>query len=167
MTAPVIVTALLAPADFRWLDDLRRAHFPPERNRLAAHLTLFHHLPPSLLGELDRRLRTAARGPRPGASVDRVMMLGRGVAFGVRSEGLAAIRADLAAAFAAMLTPQDAAGWRPHVTVQNKVEPRAAKALHAALSAGFAARPIGIVGLATHWYRGGPWEGIAEYRFSG
>ena len=30
-------------------DRLRTAHFPPERNQLAAHLTLFHHLPPSAL----------------------------------------------------------------------------------------------------------------------
>lgn len=167
MTAPIIVTAMLAPADFRWLDGLRRAHFPPERNQLSAHLTLFHHLPPSILGELDARLRAAVRGPRPEAVVDRVMMLGRGVAYGVRSEGLGVIRAEIAEAFAEMLTPQDAGGWRPHVTVQNKVEPREAKALHAALSAGFVARPIGIVGLATHWYRGGPWEAIGAYRFRG
>ena len=167
MTAPIIVTALLAPADFRWLDGLRRAHFPPERNQLSAHLTLFHHLPPSVGDELDRRCRAAVRAKAPGAVVDRVMLLGRGVAFGVRSAGLEAIRGELAGAFGDLLVPQDAAAWRAHVTVQNKVESKAAKALHAALSAGFEARAVGIVGLATHWYRGGPWEGIAEYRFRG
>ncbi len=85
----------------------------------------------------------------------------------MRSAGLEAIRGELAEAFGDLLVPQDAAAWRAHVTVQNKVEPKAAKALHAALSAGFEARAVGIVGLATHWYRGGPWEGIAEYRFWG
>ena len=118
-----------------------------------------------MLGELDGRLRAAAREGRPDAVVDRVTMLGRGVALRIRSDGLAAIRAQIAEAFAGCLTPQDRAGWRPHVTVQNKVEPAAARALHDALSAGFRPRAIGIVGLATHWYRGGPWEGIAEYRF--
>jgi hypothetical protein len=43
--APIIISALLGPEDFGWLNDLRRAHFPPERNQLDAHLTLFHHLP--------------------------------------------------------------------------------------------------------------------------
>ena len=167
MIAPVIVAAVLAPADLRWLDGLRRAHFPPERNQLAAHLTLFHHLPPSVLAELDGRLRESVRVARPVAAIDGVMLLGRGVAMRVRSDGLARIRSELAAAFDGLLTPQDAAGWRPHVTIQNKVEPATAKALHAELSAGFAARPLGIVGLATHWYRGGPWEEIARYRFAG
>ena len=46
--APIIVTALFGKADAVWFDGLRRAHFPPERNRLDAHLTMFHHLAPSL-----------------------------------------------------------------------------------------------------------------------
>jgi len=42
MAGPLIVTAELAPEDFAWLDALRRHHFPPERNQLRAHLTMFH-----------------------------------------------------------------------------------------------------------------------------
>ena len=45
-TAPLIVTATLPPSEFAWADALRRAHFPPERNYLQAHVTLFHALPP-------------------------------------------------------------------------------------------------------------------------
>ena len=42
---PLILSAVLdAPVQER-LDALRRAHFPPERNHLDAHVTLFHHLP--------------------------------------------------------------------------------------------------------------------------
>jgi hypothetical protein len=164
--APIIVAATFAPADFRMLDDLRRAHFPPERNVIAAHLTLFHHLPPGIAGELDARLKAATRRvPPPAATIDGVMSLGRGVALRVRSEGLAGIRADLAEAFADCLIPQDRAGWRAHVTIQNKVSPAEAKALHAALSAGFVARPLAIAGIASHYYRDGPWERIGEYRF--
>lgn len=166
--APIIVAATFGPADFGWLDGLRRTHFPPERNWIAAHLTLFHHLPPGLAGELDARLRAATqRIPPPDATIDGVMNLGRGVALRVRSPALAAIRADLAEAFAGCLIPQDQAGWRPHVTIQNKVAPAEAKALHAALTAGFIPRPLAIAGLASHYYRGGPWEPIARYRFSG
>lgn len=166
--APIIVSALFGKADFAWADGLRRAHFPPERNVIAAHLTLFHHLPPSLGGELHARLRAAtARVPRPPATIDRLLPLGRGVALGVRSPDLAAVRADLAEAFAGCLTPQDRAGWRPHVTIQNKVAPAEARALLTAMSAGFAPRPLVIAGLASYHYRGGPWEMIGRYMFSG
>ena len=167
--APIIVAAEFGATDFAWLDDLRRTHFPPERNLIAAHLTLFHHLSPGLLGELGTRLRRATRGvSRPDAWIVEPMSLGRGVALRVRSEVLAVIRADLAAAFHGMLTPQDQAGWRPHVTIQNKVEPAIARRLHAALSGDpGVARPLAITGISTYHYRGGPWEPIARYRFAG
>ncbi|MGG8914039.1 2'-5' RNA ligase family protein, partial [Escherichia coli] len=62
--------------------------------------------------------------------------------------------------------PQDRAGWRPHVTVQNKVEPAVAKALQAELERDFLARRVEIVGLATWWYRGGPWEALSRHMFA-
>jgi len=165
--APIIVTAVLAPEDLAWADELRRAHFPPERNQLPAHLTLFHHLPPSALGEVKRLLSGEARmAVPPAARVARLLSLGRGVALGVESPGLMAIRARLAEAMQGLLTPQDSAGWRPHITIQNKVSPSDARALLQALHKDFAARPIGIAGLALHWYRGGPWEPIVTCRFS-
>ena len=166
---PVIVAAEFGPADFAWLDRLRRTHFPIERNQLPAHLTLFHHLPPSLLPELDARLKTEMRAiRRPEASIGEPMLLGRGVALCVRCEALEALRERLAEAFVGMLTPQDEAGWRPHVTIQNKVEPAEAKRLHGQLTEDFRhPRPLFLAGLATHYYRGGPWELIARYRFAG
>jgi hypothetical protein len=164
--APIIVTALFAGEDQAWFDALRRAHFPPERNHLAAHLTMFHHLPPTLADELKRRLAEETRGVRgPDARLAAPYSLGKGVAFRIDSPGLAAIRARLAEAFAGLLTPQDQAGWRAHVTVQNKVEPGAAKALLAELSAGFAVRPLRIAGLTAWWYRGGPWEPLSRHSF--
>ena len=60
MTEPLIVTADFAPADLAFLDAERRAHFPPHRNILPAHLTLFHALPPSVESELRRRLAEAS-----------------------------------------------------------------------------------------------------------
>lgn len=165
--APIIVTALLGDADFAYFDRLRRAHFPPERNMLSAHLTMFHHLPPSIFPELAQRLASEARASAPPARVVGVMSLGRGVAFRIESPALADIRDRLADAFAPMLTPQDAAPWRPHITVQNKAAPADAKALLARLQADFAPRPLVIAGLASWWYRGGPWTPIARYRFRG
>lgn len=166
MTAPIIVTALLGSADFAWLDGLRRAHLPPERNVLAAHLTLFHHLPPSLEGELKARLAGATRAALPPtARVAGVMSLARGVAFRIASPALEAIRAELAHMFDGSLTPQDASGWRPHVTIQNKVDPADARRLKVALEATFRPRPLAITGLASWWYRGGPWEPLSRHMF--
>ena len=93
---PLIVSALLGPEDFAWLDRLRRAHFPPDRNRLPAHLTLFHHLPPSLGAELRQRLGEIARAPRPHAEAAGLIDLGGGAAIRIVSPELEAMRADLA-----------------------------------------------------------------------
>lgn len=166
-TAPIIVTAIFAPADFAWLDGERRAYFPPGRNQVPAHLTLFHHLPPSIEPELRDRLASEVRAPAPQATVQRLRLLGGGVAYDVDSRELAAIRARLSEAFRGLLTPQDAAGWRGHVTIQNKVPPADAKALHAQLAESFRPRPLAITGLAAWWYRGGPWEPIQDWRFRG
>ena len=163
--APIIVSALFGPADFAWFDGLRRAHFPPERNRLAAHLTLFHHLPPSIAPELKQRLNQATRAARPAAVADGVIGLGRGVAIRVAAPQLTAIRAELAEAFAGLLVPQDAAGWRPHVTIQNKVSPAEAHALRTLLARDFTPRPIAITGLAAWWYQGGPWSPLSRHMF--
>ena len=165
--APIIVTALFGKVDAAYFDGLRRAHFPPERNHLSAHLTMFHHLSPLLEAELKQRLANETRGiPAPVARIAGLMSLGRGVAFRIESPELADIRARLADAFSSMLTPQDAAGWRAHVTVQNKVEPYRAKALQAELEADFRPRPAQIAGLATWWYRGGPWEALSRHMFA-
>lgn len=166
-TAPIIISAMLAPEDRAWADGLRAAHYPAERNQLPAHLTLFHHLPPSALDEIRRLLMAEARmTARPAARVARLLPLGRGVALGIDSPGLVAIRARIAEAMAGLLTPQDRAVWRPHITIQNKVSPTEARMLLQALAGDFAPRPIGIVGLAAWWYRRGPWEPIANWKFS-
>ena len=165
--APIIVTAEMGAADQRWADALRTAHFPPDRNVLAAHITLFHHLPPSVLAELCERLRALVAGSPPEARLTDVMMLGCGVAYRVESPALRALRSELAEAFHGLLTPQDSQTPRLHITVQNKVDPAAARALHAALAADFVPRPLAIAGLAAWHYRGGPWEQAWRGHFRG
>ena len=166
-SAPIIVTALFGKADAAWFDGLRRAHFPPERNQLEAHLTMFHHLAPSLEMELKHRLAGETRGVKPPqAWAASLISLGGGVAFRIESPELADIRDRLAEAFAPMLMPQDRAGWRPHVTIQNKVPPQEAKALLHKLEADFRPRPVAIAGLASWWYRGGPWAPLSRHMFA-
>jgi 2'-5' RNA ligase superfamily len=132
-----------------------------------AHLTLFRHLPPSVERELGGRLAAYAATPAPTAAIVGILDLGEGTALRVESEGLEDIRRDLALALRGLLTPHDMAPWRPHVTVQNKVGPKEARALQARLRAGFERRPLAIRGLALWRYLDGPWEPVKQFVFRG
>ena len=167
MSGALIVTAELAPEDLAWLDSLRRRYFPPERNHLQAHLTMFHALPPSAEVEARARLSNLAQQPNPKALLAGVMDLGGGVALRVVSDDLDRIRGELSDAFHGLLTSQDRAGWRPHVTIQNKVAPKVARELKSALEGSFLQRPLGISGIGLHRYLGGPWERLEIYPFRG
>jgi hypothetical protein len=165
--APLIVTALLGAADFAWADGLRRRHFPPERNVVPAHISLFRHLPPARLDELSRLLRDLAAEPPPSARLAQLIPLGRGVAYQVHSPELLAMRDHIAEAFRYDLIPQDQGRPRLHITVQNKVEPVVARALLQELAVSFSARPLAIIGLAVWHYRGGPWQPAFSVKFRG
>lgn len=165
--SPILVTALFGPGDDGWLQELRRAHYPAERNQVPAHLTLFRQLPPSIEDELNRRLAAAAAAPAPRARLAGVADLGDGTALRVDSAELEAIRGALAEALHGLLTPQDRAPWRGHVTIQNKVGPREARQLQQGLRATFRPRPLAIRALATWRYLGGPWERLRTFPFQG
>ena len=165
MAGALIVTAEIAQRDFSWIEGLRRAHYPPDRNRVPAHLTMFHALPPSAETELRARLSKIVRQAPPDVIVDGLMDLGGGVAFRIVSEDLDRIRDELAHALHGLLGAQDSGGWRPHVTIQNKVAPKVARALKEQLERGFVRRPLAIGGLALQRYLDGPWERLATYPF--
>lgn len=163
----LIVTATFAPTDFAWLEGLRRAHYPPELNRVPVHLTMFQGLPPSAADEVRRQLAIHSAAPPPKATIAGLMNLGTGVAFRIVSDELEAVRSAIADHFHGMLCAPDAAGWRPHVTIQNKVPAKQARALFDQLDREFKPRPLAISGLSVQRYRGGPWELLASYRFRG
>jgi hypothetical protein len=164
-SGPLIVTALFGPGDDGWLQQLRRAHYPADRNQVPAHLTLFRQLPPSLEGELSRRLGTATASPPPRAMIAGVIDLGEGTALRVESAELEAIREELAFAFHGLLMPQDQAAWRPHITIQNKVASKEARTLQQRMRAGLEPRPLAIRALASWRYQGGPWQPLKTHSF--
>ena len=168
MGAPFIVTAELPPDIFAWADGLRRAHFPPERNWLKAHVTLFHAFAPSLRAELHAMLgAVAAAHPPPPARLDGLMNLGRGTAIAIRSPAMLAIRAGIADHFHGALTAQDSHPPRLHITVQNKVAPEAARALQAGLAGAVPDRRFVFTGLGLHLYCNPHWEAVRIWRFRG
>ena len=167
MAGPLIVTAQFAKDDHAWLEGLRRAHYPFDQNRVPVHLTMFQGLPPSVVNELQHQLALHSAATPPRASIDGLMNLSNGVGYRVVSEELEAIRESIANHFHGMLSGPDAAGWYPHITIQNKVPAKQAKALLDELQRGFRSRALGISGLLLHRYRGGPWETLATYKFRG
>jgi 2'-5' RNA ligase len=164
-TDPLVLTLLLDDATQARFDDLRRRHFPPERNHLAAHVTVFHALPGDRVDEVLADLRAAAPTAPLGLVVSGVRSLGRGVAFELQGDDAVALRASLAARWRDWLPPQDRQRWRPHVTVQNKVDAATARALHADLARAFTPERAAGAGLALWRYRGGPWEPVAQVTF--
>jgi 2'-5' RNA ligase len=162
---PLIVTLLLDDEAQERFDRLRAEHFPPERNHLRAHVTLFHALRGEHLDAVRADLVTAADREAFDVAVTGLRFLGRGVAFTLESAELGALRAELAAAWQPWLTPQDRQRHAPHVTVQNKVEPAVARALHDRLLAGFVPHRVRARGLGLWRYLGGPWEPLAELPF--
>lgn len=167
-SAPLIVTAELPAPVQGWAEGLRRAHFPPDRNVLRAHVTLFHALPAGVLDEARGLLARLAGEYAPvEASLSAVMDLGGGSAFRIESPGMLSIRDQIAEHFHGMLTAQDDHTPRLHITVQNKVPRAQAMALQAELRQNFRPRDFSFAGLALHHYLGGPWGDTGRWSFRG
>lgn len=163
---PLILTLGMDADTFAFFDGLRRRHFPETLNHIPAHATLFHHLPgPDEAGIIETVAALARVETTPEVAVTGLRFTGRGVAYALASDALSAFRARLAHSFSADLTPQDRQGWRPHVTVQNKVAPDVARALHAELERDFAPFRFTAPGLVLWRYLGGPWERRAAFTF--
>ena len=167
MAGALIVTAEIGGEDLAWLDRLRRAYYPAARNQLPAHLTMLHALPPSAEAEARTILSRLAFQRPPRATIEGLMDLGGGVAFRVVSFDLDRVRDELTEHFHGMLTAQDSGGWRPHITIQNKVSSKEARGLKQKLESDFQPHRIAVSGLGLHRYLDGPWEKLAVYAFRG
>ena len=164
-TDPLIVSAVLAEDAQRDLEEQRRRWFPAARLVVGAHVTLFHHLPGDRADDVADALRRVVDRPGPALTVLEPYLMGRGVGLRLRSSALEGVRAQVAQRFDSVLTDQDARRWRPHVTVQNKVDKDTARATLAEIEAGFAAYDTTVEALALWRYRGGPWEAAGRFPF--
>lgn len=168
--APLILTLALDAASQAFFDELRAQHFPPARNFLKAHLTLFHALPGAAAEPISRYLQALSAGQDPlPLEVTGVQFMGQGVMYKLESPGLRrlhkALQTSWQTEFGFPLSGQDRQPLHPHVTVQNKVSAAQARALHEELSASF--QPFGATGTGLRlWaYRGGPWEELGSFEF--
>ncbi|RDI17768.1 2'-5' RNA ligase superfamily protein [Pseudacidovorax intermedius] len=165
----LIVTLRMDAASAAALTALRSAHFPPSRNWLDAHITLFHALPVAELPRVRQDMAEIVERTAPfKLDVDRVQFLGAGVAYAMSAPEALRLRATLATNWSGLLGAQDRQ-WRGplHVTVQNKVRPDQARMLHAELARDFVPWKVGATGLDLWYYMGGPWERVGDFAFCG
>ncbi|GMU09165.1 2'-5' RNA ligase family protein [Corallococcus caeni] len=165
--APLLVTAELEPETFARLDGLRRRYFPPERNVIPAHVSLFHHLPASEQAAVEAALEVVTERPAPTLRFGKLRSLGRGMVVDVEAQGLVPVHRELTRAFVEWLTPQDRQPFRPHVTLMNKATVEEAKAALVELGAGWASFESPAPALLLWRYLGGPWELVRRFPFTG
>jgi 2'-5' RNA ligase len=162
METTFILTAEMDDDSFAWLDGLRRTNFPPERNFLPAHLTLFHRLSSVQVSRL--RYFDAPAAPIE-LYFERIKFLGHGVAIHVRAPVLLRLREAARDAVAGELSRQDSRLWQPHVTIQNKVPAETARQLQQNLLNIFTGRAGEATGLLVWEYLGGPWKLVDRVAF--
>ena len=165
---PLILTLAFDGASFARLDELRRRYFPPERNQVPAHLTLFHALPGENATPIRRELADICLRQKPfEIEATGLRALGNGVAIGFSSQELVGLRQRLAREWRDWLSPQDSAKIAPHVTIQNKVGADVARATLRELEASFRPFSARAEGLNLWRYLGGPWNLERSFRFGG
>ncbi len=163
---PLILTLALDPKNQSRFEAERKRYFPARLNRIPAHISLFHALP----GEEEDSIRGTLAREVAGMTAFQIevydlMRLGRGVAYSVRAEELDEAHRQLRRAWLPWLSRQDQQPFRPHVVVQNKVEPGEARVLYEGLSAQFRPFYAEAVSLLLWHYEGGPWTPAGEFRF--
>jgi 2'-5' RNA ligase len=163
---PLILTLALDAEAEGFFDRLRQQHFPPERNFLKAHLTLFHHLPPQepVIRETIQTL--CATQEQLTLQVADVVTIGRGVAYKLESGTLQHLHNYLQRQWQPWLLPQDRQKLWPHITVQNKVAPDTARTLLQQLHTSFTPFAAQGTGLRLWRYLGGPWELLQQFSFN-
>ncbi len=159
--ASLLLTLSLSEPAQTTFQALRNRHFPEGRNQVPAHVSLFHTLPGAERVAIVRTL-AALDAERPAILVQAPRSLGAGVAFPLSSPTLQGLHARLAAAWEPWLSRQDRQGYRPHVTVQNKVSREEAASTLARLAAGFVPWRTEGVALRLWRYLGGPWEALEQ-----
>lgn len=164
---PLVLTLGLDAESQDRLEGDRRRYYPAGLNRIPAHISLFHALPGEDKPAIHDLLSGQTAAMRPFTlEVHDLMRLGRGVAYAVRATELCRLHATLRQAWLPALTRQDAQPFRPHVVIQNKVDPAVARALYDRLAAGFRPWTAIAVRLLLWHYEGGPWAPAGDYSFA-
>jgi 2'-5' RNA ligase len=164
--APFVLTLEMDGESFACFDTLRRRYYPPERNLVPAHVTLFYNLPSGHAREIKALLSEVAADTKPmEIAVGEVKALERGVAILLHAPQLHRLRRTLAEEWRPWLTDQDKAGFQPHITVQNNVGAGEAYRTQKAVAAELRLSRMRGLGLHLWRYRDGRWDSDRLFRF--
>src|ERR1700743_1038120 len=101
---PLILTLKLDGESQAFFDAQRQLYFPPERNFLQAHLTLFHQLPDEYI---TYEILSATKLKSFELRVTGLMNTGAGVAYQISSNELLELHKELSDQFKTSFIPQD------------------------------------------------------------
>jgi 2'-5' RNA ligase len=163
--SPLILTLTLDNHSQQYFNALRKEHFPPERNYLDAHLTLFHHLPanePQLIIDIEALVKQYNVLK---LQVAEIKSIGNGLAYKLECSQLLNLHKQMQQQWEAWLIPQDRQKLWPHITIQNKVDPAKAQLLKTQLDESFKPFEAVSIGLSLFEYQGGPWEFVRRFEF--
>lgn len=163
---PLVLTVELDAAVQARFDAERARLFPPGRTQVGAHITLFHALPGAAAEALIAELTELAHRPPLDLAVTGLMPLGSGVAYRIESTALHRLHSSLQRRWHDQLSRQDQQGFRPHITVQNKVDAATARRTLIELNSNFEPFTITARGLALWDYLAGRWQLRAGFPFA-
>ena len=164
----MILTLGFDSRSFARLAAERERHFPPARNFIQVHVTLFQQLADHahlrLLADLAAEASTV---PVLTFEATGIVDFGGGAAIEVACPSARELQTRLRRRWSDILTPGDDRPRQLHVTVQNKVYRDTARKTQAALRAGFTPWQ-GLFDRLLLWhYRGGPWEPAKTFPLTG
>jgi hypothetical protein len=162
MEVPLILTLALEEKAFLFFNSLRKIYFPPERNFIDAHLTLFHHLPNDPL-VIDAVKSYSEDHAAFELNVTEPVLIGNGVAYKIACDPLVQFHKQLQQKWTHFLIPQDKQRLWPHVTVQNKVPSEDAKQLLLFLQQNFSGFATQGTALQLWEYHRGPWKLLQSF----
>ena len=152
------------------MDGLRDKYFPPNLNRVGAHVCLFHALPDSKIKQIEEDILALAASQSPfRLSADRVFQLARGAAIGVDAPEAEQIHTSLRTKWIEFLSKQDG-HFKAHYTIQNKASEAEAKTTVVELEQtlqDLEAKKGTVIGLTLWEYKGGFWRNPRPFRFQG
>ncbi|MDX2216808.1 MAG: 2'-5' RNA ligase family protein [Oculatellaceae cyanobacterium bins.114] len=163
---PLILTLKLDQTTFERFNEWRQQYFPPAKNFLPAHVTLFHKLPSEQETAIHQTLQHFCEGTSIlSLHFPTLRSLGQGVAIEIQSSELIELRKQLARGWSDWLSTQDRQGYRPHITIQNKVSVGEAQQVYQQLMSQWNPSDGYGEGLLLWRYEGGPWTLIHEFLF--
>ncbi|KAL8957733.1 MAG: hypothetical protein Q9183_005980, partial [Haloplaca sp. 2 TL-2023] len=142
----------------RVVTDLRTKYFPPQLNKLSAHITLFRALPGSQLSRIEKDIHEIAQQHHPFfISTGKPHKFVEGVSLDVRAVPAQEIYHALKARWTTFLSKQDHI-FRPHYTIQNKVpEKEVVEKTMDEIQGSFTGSRGTADGLTLHRYEKGYW----------